>query len=242
MGGHLMANHKFDRAVQKADLETIRGASTDLLVCAALPGEKWRANQNVDADWQNVTRLAEVLTSVEADLAILVSTIDVYQPAQAVDEKCPANFDGPQAYGRNRAWFEAGFRSWFPNSKVIRLPGLYSIDVRKNLVHDLIHGKRDQLARVHRASTYQFLDVRMVWAFVEWLIESDIDLVNMVGEPVTAGEIADLFGEELSDQAERIRYDVKSIFAGTYGGDGGYMFSRQQTLEGIDLLAKSGCR
>ena len=236
VGSHLAVRGDFTRKVHQSDIKTITGLTTDLLVCAGLPAEKWRANQDPSADWANMAVLAQVLASVQADRAVLISTVDVYQPAFDVDETDPARFDGPGAYGTHRAWFEAFFQSRFPEALVLRLPALYAPDVRKNLVHDLLHGKADQWAGVNPDSTFQFFDTTQTWAVIERAWGAGITLLNVTSEPVTAQAVADLFGVRLTARTPPIHYNMQSIHAHTLGGRDGYLFTAQSVLDGIGTL------
>jgi nucleoside-diphosphate-sugar epimerase len=236
VGTHLARSHDFTIQVHRPDVQTLVGLRTDLLVCSGLPAEKWRANQESDADWANMSGLAQVLATVRADSAVLISTIDVYQPAVGVDEDDPAHLDGSGAYGAHRAWFEAFFRSRFPNALIIRLPGLFAPDVRKNLVHDLIHGRADQLERVNPESTFQFFDVTRTWSVIERAWAAGITLLNVTSEPVTTQAVADLFGVRLSADTDAAQYDMRSVHADTFGGKDGYLYNAATVLEGIGAL------
>jgi len=215
---------------------SISELNTDLLVCAGLPAEKWRANQDPTTDWANMAVLAQVLSTVQAENAVLISTIDVYQPAVGVDETTPANFDGSGTYGAHRAWFESFFRAHFPDALILRLPALFASDVRKNLVHDLLHGKADQWAGVNPASTFQWFDVTQVWATVQFAWSEGIRLLNVTSEPVSAESVANLFGVRLSAQSAPVTYDMRSIHAAVLGGKDGYLYTGQAVLEGISAL------
>jgi nucleoside-diphosphate-sugar epimerase len=228
--------HGFEHQVHRSDITSIAGLSTDLLVCAGLPAEKWRANQDPESDWANVSALAQVLASVQADRAVLVSTIDVYQPAVGVDETTPSQLDGAGAYGAHRAWFEAFFQSHFSNALVLRLPALYAPDVRKNLVHDLLHGKADQWAAVNPFSTFQFFDATQIWTVIERAWGEGISLLNVTSGPVTAQAVADLFGVPLTAQTAPVHYEMRSIHAETLGGHDGFLFTADSILEGIGAL------
>lgn len=236
VGTHLARQHAFEQQVHRSDITSIAGLNTDLLVCAGLPAEKWRANQDPGADWANMVALTQVLASVHADRAVLVSTIDVYQPAVGVDETTPVQYDGAGTYGAHRAWFEAFFRSHFPNALVLRLPALYATDVRKNLVHDLLHGKADQWAGVNPASTFQFFDTTQTWAMIERARAAGIALLNVTSEPVSAQAVADLFGVRLTAQTAPVQYNVQSVHAEALGGRDGYLFTAESVLEGIGAL------
>lgn len=86
VGCHLGMMHGFQREVHRSNIGSIAGLKTDLLVCAWLPAEKCRANNDLAGDRTNMSGLAQILASVRAERAVLISTIDVYQPAIGVDE------------------------------------------------------------------------------------------------------------------------------------------------------------
>lgn len=238
VGGHLASHYSFDEQVHRSDVERITGATTDLVVCAGLPAEKWRANKDPESDWVNMSRLAQILTTIHADRAVLISTIDVYQPAVGVDESHPANFDGKGAYGAHRAWFEAFFRAQFTESLIIRLPALFAADVRKNLVHDLLHGQSDHWAQVNPESTFQFFDAQQTWRVIEQAWARGLCLLNVTSEPVSAQEIADVFGVTLRASTPATSYDMRSRYAKDFGGSEGYLYHRESTLNGIAALRR----
>jgi nucleoside-diphosphate-sugar epimerase len=239
VGGHLARQFDFTHRVHRSDLASIAGIHTDLLVCAGLPAEKWRANRDPGSDWANMAVLAQVLTSVRAERAVLISTIDVYQPPMNVDETTAPQFNGVSAYGSHRCWFETFFQARFVNAMIIRLPGLFAPDVRKNLIHDLIHGKADQWAEVNPASSFQFFDASRTWNMIQRTWHEGISLLNITSEPVTAQEVADLFGVSLTAQSAPVAYDTRSIHAEALGGHDGYIFTRESILDGIAALRKA---
>ena len=236
VGSHLARAYEFEQQVHRADITSILGLSTDLLVCAGLPAQKWRANRDFTTDWSNMAGLAQVLTTVQAKCAVLISTIDVYQPAVDVDETSAPRLDGGEAYGTHRAWFEAFFQARFPHALVLRLPALFAADVRKNLVHDLLHDRADQLAGMNPASTFQWFDVSQTWAVIKRAWDEGITLLNVSSEPVTAQDVADLFCVELMAQTPPVAYDMRSIHAEDLGGHDGYLFTSTTVLNGIASL------
>lgn len=236
VGSHLARAHPFAIKVHRPDVSNLVGLRADLLVCAGLPAEKWRANQNRAADWENMAALAQILATVRADRAVLISTVDVYQPAVGVTENDLAHLNGAGAYGAHRAWFEEFFRSRFPESLIVRLPGLFAPDLRKNLVHDLLHGRASQFERVNPTSTFQFFNVTHTWSIVERAWANKITLLNVSSEPVTAQAVADLFGVRLVSDMDAVRYDMRSIHAGTFGGKDGYLYPAKSILNDIDAL------
>lgn len=236
LGSQLRGMHSFDLAVHRPDVATLRGHELDLLVCAGLPAEKWRANADPAQDWANMAALAQTLATVRAQRAVLISTIDVYQPAVGVDESVPAAFDGEGAYGTHRAWFEAFFQARFPGALVMRLPGLFGPGLRKNLVFDLLNARRDQYAGMNPASRFQFFDTTGTWQLIEAAWERHVRLLNVSSEPVSAGAVADLFGVDLQGTGPQVTYDMRSQHAAQFGGRDGYLFSRESVLAGIAAL------
>ena len=239
VGGHLSQFFDFEYKVNRENLKSISGIETDLIVCAGLPAQKWSANLHPHEDWSNMSSLAQVLSTVTSKRAVLVSTIDVYQPAICVDETSFPNFLGEERYGVHRAWFESFFKSQFPNALVLRLPALFAHDVRKNLIHDLLHGKEDQWSKVNPKSTFQWFDVSQTWEIIERAWEFNVSLLNVSSEPITSQEIASLFGKRLKSDSKSIEYNMKSIHAEKFGGHGGYIYDKTSVLEKIANLRNS---
>lgn len=236
IGAQLLAMHDFDLAVHRPDVDTLRGQHLELLVCAGLPAAKWQANADPATDWANMASLAQVLATVTAERAVLISTVDVYQPAIAVDETTPATYNGTQAYGTHRAWFEAFFTSHFDDGLVLRLPGLFGPGLRKNLIYDLLNGRSDQYAGVNPTARFQFFDTARTWEVIEAAWTHQVRLLNVASEPVSAQDVADLFGVELTGSGPAARYDMRSVHAGLWGGREGYLYSRSEIVAGIDAL------
>lgn len=70
---------------------------------------------------------------------MLISTIDVYKNPVDVDEDTVIDTDGLQAYGLNRYYLEQWVEEGFPDHLIIRLPGLYGKNLKKNFIYDFIH-------------------------------------------------------------------------------------------------------
>ena len=236
VGGHLASKKHFEVLLHRPDLHLIKGFETDLLVCAGVPAEKWRANQNPIEDFNNISSLAQVLMTVSAKKAVLISTIDVYQPALGINEFDPVSLDGNQMYGAHRAWFEMFFRAKFPDALIMRLPALFAPDVKKNLIHDLLHGKSDQWQAVNPSSTFQFFDVRQTWSLIEKAWTLGLKLLNVTSEPISAQTVASIFNVTLSGKSKTSAYDMRSYYAEKFGGNDGYLFSKSQIINEITSL------
>jgi len=236
VGRHLLNGLHFDLAVHRSNVEEIKGKETELLICAGLPAEKWKANLNPELDFSNMSDLAQILSTVRSKKAVLISTVDVYQPAVHVQENNSPSLNGISAYGRHRAWFEIFFQSNFPDSLVIRLPGLFAPDVRKNLIHDLLNKKIEQFQNINKHSKYQFFNLIEIWKVINFAVENNISLLNVASEPVVAQEIANLFDVEFGTTAPEVTYDMRSIYANEFNGENGYLYPKERIIEQISEL------
>jgi len=239
VGGHLQKDFSFTHMFNRANILEIEGLNTDLLICAGLPAEKWKANNEPESDWLNMVSLAQHISSVKADRAILISTVDVYQPALGVTEDDKPNYNGEGAYGRNRAWFEAFFVSQFSNAIVLRLPGLFANNLKKNFIFDLVNLRSDQLSNVHRDSKFQFYNILGIWHLINTCIEENISLLNVATEPVTAQEVANIFDVSLSPSAHKFEYCMKSRHFEIFEGTNGFIQDKIEVLTGISKMRNS---
>ena len=81
--------------------------SYELILCAGLPAEKWKANNFPKKDKSNTLKLINYLKKIKTDKFFLISTIDVY-------------FN--HTYGKNRMYLEEFVKKNFINYLIIRLP------------------------------------------------------------------------------------------------------------------------
>lgn len=236
VGGHLQRDFDFTHMYNRSNISDIQGLETDFLICAGLPAEKWKANSDPQSDWLNMANLAQKISSVKANKAILISTIDVYQPALEVTEEDRPNYDGEGAYGRNRAWFESFFVSQFSNALILRLPGLFGSNLKKNFIFDLVNERSDQVLNVHSESKFQFYDIQGIWYLIEKCNEEEISLLNVATEPITAQEIASIFDVSLSCSGRKVEYLMKSKYFDIFGGKNGFLQDKAEVLKGISNL------
>jgi dTDP-4-dehydrorhamnose reductase len=238
VGGHLQKSFEFSHTYNRTNISEVEGLETDLLICAGLPAEKWKANMDPESDWWNMANLAQKLSSVSAVKAILISTIDVYQPPVDVTEDDKPNYMGDSAYGRNRAWFETFFVSQFSKSIVIRLPGLFADDLKKNFIFDLIHNRSDQVSNIHQDSKFQFYNLEGIWDLIHKCEENQISLLNVATEPVFAQEIADLFNVVLTKSENKIEYRMTSKHFKLFNGKNGFLQDKENVLAAISRLRR----
>jgi nucleoside-diphosphate-sugar epimerase len=206
------------------NIEDIRGRTFDLLICAGARAEKWRINQDPASDVADLTRLTGALAGVQARRVLLISTVDVYPVPIGVDEDTWIDFAALTPYGAHRLRLEHFVASRFDTS-IVRLPGLFGMGLKKNVIFDLLHG--NQLDRIHPDGTFQFYDLSRLWTDVQRMWAMGIRLLNIATEPVTVRRLArEAFGHDFSDSppAAPPRYDFRSRHAGSLGGRDGYLY------------------
>lgn len=232
VGGNLASQFSFDDRYRSRDIDSIRGRQYDLVVCAGAPAVKWKANQEPEADRAALQRLMKPLEEVEAGQFILVSTIDVYERPIEVTEATPADARAP--YGAHRRLLEEFVARRFPRHLIARLPALFGPGLKKNVLYDLLH--ENQVEKINPASVFQYLDLASLWGDLKRAQEHGLALVNLVSEPVSTREVARrAFGRTLPEQPgqQPARYDVRSLHAGAWGGEGGYLRNQETILAGL---------
>jgi len=232
VGGALGRQFPFDEGFNSGSFRSMAGQEFSLAVCCGVSAVKWRANQDPDGDRAAIRALAGVLETVRADRFILISTVDVYPVPFRVDEGSGCRERQNHAYGTNRLEFEETVRGLFPRALILRLPALFGAGLRKNVVYDLLHG--NCLDSVNPASSFQWYDVARLWGDIQVAEYAGEELVNLVTEPVTTGEIIDrVFPGAVAGAAAGApqAYDVRTRHAAAFGGTGGYVAGRAECLD-----------
>jgi nucleoside-diphosphate-sugar epimerase len=234
VGGALEPRVRPVARFRSTDIDQLRDADVDEVVCAGAPAEKWKANADPAADWAGISRLIDALDASRAASCVLVSTVDVYADSRGADEATAADTGQDQAYGRHRALLEEFVTGRFDDVLIVRLPGMFGPGLKKNLVFDLIHQPEARFA--HEASSFQFYDVRDLWGHVLLARDAGLPVVNLATEPVSSAEVArEAFGVDYRcDDRPLAGYDLRTRYAGEIAGrEGPYLRSREETLAAI---------
>ena len=243
VGGTIARARTFDASFRATDIDTMRGRSFDLVVCAGVRAEKWKANQDPDDDRAGIARLTDVLETVRIGHLVLISTVDVYPVPIAVDESTAIDDAAGQPYGRHRRELERFCTGRFDGT-IVRLPGLFGRGLKKNAIYDLLHD--NAIAHINPQSAFQFYDLSRLWTDIEQVRSAGIALVNLSTEPVVMGEVAsEVFHRTLSPLAGAVpaRYDMRSIHAERLGGRDGYWYDAAYTRSALArFVADEGAR
>lgn len=234
VGSNLLARRPYDFLYRSADIDTIRGHSFDHVVCAGVQAMKWWANLHPEEDMAGIERLLQPLTEVKAVRFTLISTIDVYPEPRNVDEDSPICRDSHHAYGLHRLDVEQRITAMFPETVILRLPGLFGPGLKKNVIFDLLHD--NNLDKVHPGGVFQYYDLRRLADDIDRAWALGIPLLNVSSEPVATSEIRDRFfpGKTLAAAGPPPAcYDMRSKHATAWLGNDGYLYSRETVLDDL---------
>ena len=231
VGSNLERQHGFELRYNSRNIGEIRGRRFSLLVNAGVSAVKWKANEEPERDRGAILALWRELETVEADVFVQISTLDV-MPRGAVDEETPVDASRLEPYGRNRLELERLVAGRFPRRLVVRLPHVFGPGLKKGFVYDLIHS--NALHLTDRRDVFQPYDLGWVWRDVSAFLERGLELVNLATEPISAAELArDVFGVEFANQCDREPrvYDMRTLHA--YREGPGYMYRRDELLDAL---------
>lgn len=121
------------------NIEDAYGTSPDVLIYAGMRAEKYLANKVPEADMGLVRQAEENIHRIAPQKLVLISTIDVFKDPNGKDEGAEIDTQGLHPYGLNRYRLEQWVRENIPDALIIRLPGLYGANIKKNFLYDYIN-------------------------------------------------------------------------------------------------------
>jgi nucleoside-diphosphate-sugar epimerase len=231
VGSNLLAKRSYEHLYRSSDIDAIRGGIFDHVVCSGVQAMKWWANLHPEEDKAGIRRLLEPLQQTKASRFTLISTIDVYPVPRDVDEDTVIDRSGHHAYGLHRLELEDWVKKQFPEVLIVRLPGLFGPGIKKNVIYDLLHD--NGLDKVHPDGVFQYYDLRRLADDIDRAWDQGIQLLNLSTGQLATAEIRDRFfpGKELGGTGPApASYDMRSKHAKTWGGDGGYLYSKERII------------
>jgi dTDP-4-dehydrorhamnose reductase len=217
VGTNLSKQFFFDKKYNSSNIREIEGEQFDLLICAAPSAVKWKINNDPIPDLCNISTIVNHLSKVKFKKMILISSIDVYggEISKGFDERCSPPID-QHYYGFNRYIAERYFSS-LGDCSILRLPGLFGTGLKKNIIFDLIND--NMLEKISLKTKLQWFDINKIKDQIDFILESNIRLLNVAPEPISTFEIvSDLFSEKLSKckGLSDINYDVRTKYYNKY--------------------------
>jgi len=139
VGSNIYAAGDFDTVYNSKNIQEAYGTRPDLLIYAGLRAEKYLANNAPEKDMELIFQAEENITKIDPKRLVLISTIDVFKNPQGVDENSDIDTENLHAYGLNRYKLELWVREKYPDALIIRLPGLFGKNIKKNFIYDYIN-------------------------------------------------------------------------------------------------------
>jgi hypothetical protein len=232
VGSNLATQYNFSDLYNSKNIEDIRDKKYELIISAGTSALRWKANQEPDEDWENISYLIDNLEDVSAARFVLISTIDVYPNKSGVDEDTEINeSDLNEPYGLHRFKLEEFVRKNFENSTIIRCPQIYGPGVVKGFVYDLIHD--NALDFTHKDSQLQFYNTKNFKKDIDFALINSLQLVNFAVEPTSAAEVAkycrDMNFKTITNNPP-LKFDMRSKYAYLYSNQDGYLYNKEETL------------
>ena len=190
IGSNLLEHGSYDFLYNSRNIEGIVGKKIDHVICAGLSGVKWRANKDPDTDLKSVQLLIDCLSQVTTDRFTLISSIDVYDSFDGVNEDTPVSVSH-HPYGAHRALFEDFVIKNFENHRVLRLPIVFGQNFKKNYIFDLIN--KNNLHNVCTKNCVQFYDVSDLSNDIDRAWLSKFSIRNIATEPVYLSSIIERY-------------------------------------------------
>jgi hypothetical protein len=139
VGSNIYAGRRFDRAFNSSNIGDAFGTRPDLCVYAGIRAEKFLANDDPTADRAIIDNAADTIRRIAPKRLALISTIDVFKNPAGVDEDTSPNTEGLHAYGANRLALEQQASAMVKDCHILRLPGLFGKNIKKNFIYDLMN-------------------------------------------------------------------------------------------------------
>lgn len=138
VGSNVYASGSFDKVFNSKNITEAYGLNPDLLIYSGLRAEKYLANNAPQKDYELILQAEDNITKINPKKLILISTIDVFKNPVDVNEDSIIDTNELHAYGLNRYKLEVWVRENYPDALIIRLPGLFGKNIKKNFIYDYI--------------------------------------------------------------------------------------------------------
>lgn len=139
VGSNICKLHAFDLVLNSKNITDAFGTNPDLCVYSGVRAEKFLANKYPEKDFETILNAIENIKNINPKKLVLISTADVYKTPAGVNENTVIEASDLQPYGRNRRYLEEWVLENLDDYHIVRLPGLFGLNLKKNFLYDLIH-------------------------------------------------------------------------------------------------------
>jgi hypothetical protein len=236
VGQTLKESIKFDYEYNSKSIHNYSPSDGCDLYLSCLPSTKWLINKDTKTDIETVIEIIKLIGDVKYKNVFVISTIDVYGNSPVgVDEDFEPIFKD-FSYGSNRYLFEKMVVKHlnYENAKIFRLPALFSKNIKKNILYDLINN--NNLENINSNSLFQWYNLNNLPKDIEILSRQYPNemIFNLFTEPIESMDIINLFPHNINKVSHldtKIIYDFTTKFNKT-----GYHNTKEQVLTDIKNL------
>ena len=139
VGSNLVLQTSFDSIYNSKNIKDAYNTNPDLLIYSGIRAEKFLANKEPERDYAIIQEAIGNIIKINPKTLVLISTIDVYNNPVNVDEDTVIDTENHHAYGLNRYLVEEWVEKNYEKYLIVRLPGLYGKNIKKNFIFDLIN-------------------------------------------------------------------------------------------------------
>lgn len=139
VGSNLALSYTFDHLYNSKNIESAYGTCPDVLIYAGVTGTKYIANKFPEKDWAIIECAKKNIEKIAPKKLVLISTIDVYLRPDDLNESDSPTSPESFTYGHHRLLLEEWVKDNIEDYLIVRLPGIYGENLKKNYIYDLIN-------------------------------------------------------------------------------------------------------
>jgi len=229
--GSNIDHRNFSDLINSKNINEFNDFFFEQLVIAAGDARKWFANQNPKEDINHIESLLGSIKKIKAKKVILISTIDIYDNGLNTEENFRLK---NHAYGLNRYWLERQLSKHFQDISIIRLGGLIGRGLKKNIVYDAIHDRKDEIEKYNGDSLFQYFDLKDINKLINRVETEKIKIINAISEPISTIEILKALNydyQKIFFKGTKMAYSIQTTHSNT-----GYLYTKKEILKAIKLF------
>lgn len=138
VGSNIAEKASFDGLYNSKNITEAFDTKPDLLIYSGVRAEKYLANKEPEKDYEIISEAINNIKKINPKRLVLISTIDVYKNPVNVNEDKIIETTELHPYGLNRYLLEKWVEESLDKYLIIRLPGLYGKNIKKNFIFDIM--------------------------------------------------------------------------------------------------------